>query len=148
MKPFDPARGGSVIVLAAALTLAFFASGAARAAERFPFEQELVLDVKPMAPIKRVPVISIASNGEARIDLWCRTVTGRVEFADPAIRITPDPLTNAFPRYMSQGQCTPERMQADEDTLAVLAQVDSWRAQGNVVILNGPTALRFRLSTH
>lgn len=148
MKLYALARDRRPFVYAAVVALAFAVPGRGPAAESFPFEQELVLDVKPMAPIKRVPVLSVASNGEARIDLWCRTVSGRVEFAERAIRIEPAPLSEALPRYMSQGQCTPERMQADEEMLTLLAQVESWRSQGNAVILSGPTTLRFRVSTH
>jgi hypothetical protein len=49
---------------------------------------------------------------------------------------------------MSDGQCTPERMQADADTLAALAQVTAWRRQGRLIVLLGPTPLKFRPSDH
>ena len=123
-------------------------AGRAGAIEPFPFDQELILDVRPMAPVKRVPVLSVGTNGRARIDLWCRTANAQVELADRAIRIEPLPLSEALPRYMSEGQCTPERMQADEEILAMLAQVDTWRAQGSAVVLSGPATLRFRVSNH
>jgi heat shock protein HslJ len=123
-------------------------AGRARAIEPFPFDQELILDVRPMAPVKRVPVLSVGTNGRARIDLWCRTANAQVELADRTIRIEPLPLSEALPRYMSEGQCTPERMQADEEVLGMLAQVETWRAQGSAVVLSGPTTLRFRVSSH
>jgi hypothetical protein len=135
----------AICVLAAGL---FAAVGAGRAAERFPFDQELLLDVRPMPPIKRVPVLMVASNGAATIDLWCQTVKGRVEFSDTAIRIEPGPLPDGLPRYMSDGQCTPERMQADQEVLTELAQVTDWRAHGDAVVLRGPTTLKFRVSSH
>jgi hypothetical protein len=135
----------AICVLAAGL---FAAVGAGRAAEPFPFDHELLLDVRPMPPVKRVPVLMVAPNGAATIDLWCQTVRGRVELSDMAIRIEPGPLPDGLPRYMSDGQCTPERMQADADTLAALAQVTGWRARGDVVVLSGPKTFRFRLSTN
>jgi hypothetical protein len=119
-----------------------------RAADRFPFDQELILDVRPMPPIKRVPVLSISTSGRARIDLWCQTVSGQVELADRSIRIAPAPLPDTLPRYMIEGQCTPERMQADQDVLAELAQVTDWRRQGHMIVLVGPTTLKFRPSDH
>jgi hypothetical protein len=135
----------AIYILAAGL---FAAGGAGRAAEPFPFDQELLLDVRPMPPVKRVPVLVVAPNGAATIDLWCKTVKGRVELSDTAIRIEPGPLPDDLPQYMSTGQCTSERMQADEDTLAALAQVTEWRRQGGAVVLVGPTTLKFRPSDH
>jgi heat shock protein HslJ len=140
-----PIAGCCVAVLALVISSIF---GSARTAEPFPFDQELVLDVRPMAPVKRVPILTVTTTGEATIDLWCKTVHGRVEFADRAIRIEPGPLPDALPQYMTVGQCTPERMQADQDTLALLAQVTSWRKQGTAVVLGGPIALRFLVSSH
>ncbi len=132
-------------VLAAGLLTAWLPS---RAAEPFPFDRELLLDVRPMPPVKRVPVLMVEPNGAATIDLWCQTVKGRVELSDTAIRVEPGPLPDGLPRYMSDGQCTPERMQADLQVLTELAQVTDWRAHGDAVVLRGPTTLRFRLSTH
>jgi hypothetical protein len=119
-----------------------------RAADRFPFDQELILDVRPMPPIKRVPVLSISSGGQARIDLWCQTVSGQVQFADRAIRIEPAPLPDTMPRYMVDGQCTPERMLADQEMLAELMQVTDWHRQGRMIVLVGPTTLKFLPSDH
>jgi heat shock protein HslJ len=132
-------------VLAAGLLAAWVPS---RAAEPFPFDQELLLDVQPMRPIKRVPVLMVAPNGAATIDLWCKTVKGRVELSNDEIRIEPGPLPDGLPQYMSAGQCTPERMQADEATLAALAQVTAWRRQRRAVVLVGPTTMRFTPSDH
>lgn len=119
-----------------------------RAAEPFPFDQELLLDVRPMRPVKRVPVLMVGANGAATIDLWCKTVQGRVDVSDTAIRVEPVPLPDALPQYMSDGQCTPERMQADQATLSEMAQVTGWHRRGDTVVLSGPTTLRFRLSSH
>ena len=39
--------------------------------QAFPFARELMLDVAPMRGSKRVPIIEIADNGAAVIQLWC-----------------------------------------------------------------------------
>ncbi len=119
-----------------------------RATEPFPFDRELILDARPMPPVKRVPILSVAPNGAATIDLWCQTVRGRVELSDTAIRIEPAPLPDVLPRYMSDGQCTPERMQADADTLAALTQMTGWRRKGQAIMLMGPITMRFTPSDH
>jgi len=75
-------------------------------------------------------------------------VKGRVQLSDTAIRIEPGPLRDSLPRYMSDGQCTSERMQADLEVLTELAQVTDWRSHGDAVVLRRPTTLRFPLSTH
>ena len=123
-------------------------AGQARAAQQFPFDQMLQLDVAPMRPVKRVPILTVSSNGEATIGLWCKTVRGRVELTDSAIRIEPAPLPEALPQYMIDGQCSDARMQADLDTLTALIQVTGWRARGDALVLSGPTTLRFRASTN
>jgi hypothetical protein len=58
-------------------------------------------------------------------------------------------LPEALPQFMSPGQCTPQRMAADESLLATLAAVTAWQRQGEALVLNGPAAaLKFYLSTH
>lgn len=128
--------------------LAFAIAASAAAAGRFPFEQELLLDTAPMRPLKRVLVLNVGADGTATIFLWCQTVRGRVQLSDSAIRIEPEPLPEGLPRYMSDGQCTGERRQADRATLAALTQVTGWRRQGRAVVLLGPTTLKFRPSDH
>lgn len=143
-----PAAGRIFIILAviSAALAAGIANG--RAVGSFPYDRDLLLDAEPMRPAKRVPILNVASDGGAIIDLWCKTVSGRVELSDSAIRIEPGPLPEALPSYMSAGQCTPERMQADQDVLAALMQVTNWERRGNTVLLNGAASLRFRLSDH
>lgn len=123
-------------------------AGAGRAAQPFPFDQVLLLDVAPMPPLKRVPILTVAPNGEATIGLWCKTVRGRVVLTDNAIRIESGPLPDDLPQYMIDGQCTDERMKADAGTLAALTQVTGWRAQGGAIVLSGPVTLWFRASTN
>jgi hypothetical protein len=132
-------------VLAAGL---FAAGGAGRAAEPFPFDRELLLDVAPMLPAKRVPILMVEQSGAATIDLWCKTVHGRVQFTGNAIHIETGPLPETMPQYMTPGQCRPERLQADADMLAQLSQVSEWRQQGGAILLVGPQTLKFRPSDH
>jgi heat shock protein HslJ len=117
-------------------------------ADAFPFDQELLLDAKPMRPGKRIPTLNVEPNGNARIDLWCKTVAGHVELSDAGIKIESEPLLEALPDMMGNGQCSPERMQADQDLLAALTQVTGWQTQGGAIVLNGPTTLKFRPSDH
>jgi heat shock protein HslJ len=118
------------------------------AADHFPFDQDLLLNAAPMGRVKRVPILNVAVDGRATIDLWCRTVHGRVQLSDRAMQIEPGPLPVGLPQYMVDGQCTPERMQADNDTLAALAQVTGWYRRGDTVTLTGSQTLRFRVSDH
>ena len=107
---------------------------------QFPFESEMLLDVRPLPGSKRVPILEILSNGRATIDLWCMSGEGRVEVAGEGIRL-------ALGRMQEQS-CTPERRARDEELAVALSQVTSWRRQDDVIILVGPTELRYRLSTH
>ncbi|MBI2713410.1 MAG: META domain-containing protein [Rhizobiales bacterium] len=132
-------------VIAAGLLLA---CGPASSADPFPFDRELLLDAAPMRPAKRLPSLTVAPNGEATIDLWCKTVSARVEFTDEAIKIEPGPLPEALPEMMGAGQCSPQRMRADEDMLATLAQMTAWRQQGGALVLVGPKTLKFRAATN
>ena len=139
-----------VAALAVLLSVHLLASpGAGKAADiRFPFDRELQLDAAPMRPVKRMPSLTIAANGAAVIDLWCRSVSGRAELDEKSIAIVPGELPDALPRMMSEGQCTPARMRADEDMLAALSQVTAWRREGSAIVLAGARPLRFRPATN
>jgi len=131
-----------------AAVLSLLACGAAAPADPFPFDQELVLDVEPMRPVKRVPILVVLPGGSATIDLWCSTVPARVEISDAAIKIESGPLPEGLPELKSAGQCTSERMQADEELLGAFIQVTSWRREGGGIVLEGPKTLKFRPSDH
>ena len=137
--------GRQIFACAALAALSF---GLATAADRFPFDQELLLDAAPMRPAKRMPILTVEPNGNAKIDLWCRTVPARVEISDATIKIEAGPLPEDLPAMQSAGQCTPERMQADEEMLAALVQVTGWRREGEGVVLEGSRELKFRTSDH
>jgi hypothetical protein len=135
----------------AAFALAVLTSSIAsfsQAAEVFPYDQQLMLDVAPMGKVRRVPSVTIDSDGTAQVNLWCRTVAARVALNGADIQIAPAPLPETLPQYMSDGQCSPERMVADLDLLNALAQVTAWQTANGVVTLVGPSTLRFRPSDH
>lgn len=122
--------------------------GAGAAAEPFPFGQELLLDAAPMRPGKRMPILTVEANGDARIDLWCRTVPARVEITDMAMKIEAAPLPEELPAMQGTGQCTPERIKADEEMLASIVQVTEWRREGDTILLTGQATMKFRAATN
>lgn len=140
----------ATIVVCVLIAVATVTSGltAARAADEFPFDRNLLLDVAPMRPLKRVPFLTVAADGSAKVELWCRTVPARVQIADSAIRIETAPLPEALPQYMSAGQCSDQRVQADNEMLEALAQVTEWRRRGDGVVLVGATQMVFRAASN
>jgi heat shock protein HslJ len=101
-----------------------------------------------MRPGKRMPALTVEPNGNAKIDLWCRTVSARMEISDAAMTIEAGPLPESPPEMMSAGQCTPERMQADEELLSTLVGITAWHPDGADIVLDGPKTLKFRISDH
>lgn len=124
------------VMFAAALVLGHVVS----AAEPFPFNEELLLDAKPMKGSKRLPMLEIRADGAVLIDLWCNSVEGQLVVADDTITV----LTGA----KTARSCTPERERGDQDVLAALEQVTNWRRDGDALILIGPQKLRFRRMTN
>jgi heat shock protein HslJ len=110
------------------------------AAAEFPFERELLLEAKPLPGSKRVPMLEILREGRALIDLWCKSGDGRVEVSGGTIKITIE--------AMKVESCTPERMARDEPLAAALAAITQWRMEDDVLVLIGPTELRYTLSSH
>lgn len=133
---------------AVAAVLLISACGAGIPADEFPFDQELLLDAAPMRPGKRMPILTVEPNGNAKIDLWCKTVSARIGISDTAMKIEAGPLPEGLPEMLSAGQCAPERMQADEDLLAAFGQITRWRRAGEGIVLEGPKPLEFRVSDH
>jgi hypothetical protein len=132
----------------AAIGLSLLACGAAAPAEQFPFDQEFLLDAAPMRPGKRMPILLVEPNGNSKIDLWCKAVSARVTISDMSMKIEPESLPEELPEMLSAGQCTPERVQADQELLATLTQVTGWQRQNGNIVLLGPTELKFRASDH
>ena len=132
----------------AAVALSLLACSAAAPADQFPFDQEFLLDAPPMRPGKRMPILLIERTGNAKIDLWCKSVPARVDISDMTMKIEPGPLPEGLPEMLSAGQCTPERMQADQELLTILTQVTRWQRQDEGIVLLGPSTLKFRPSDH
>jgi heat shock protein HslJ len=135
MRQLSNRRMGSFLAGALAMVLA-----TAAAAADFPFEHELLLDAKPLPGSKRVPMLEILREGRATIDLWCKSGDGRVEVSGDTIKITIE--------AMKLESCTPERMERDDALAAALAAVTQWRMEDDVLVLIGPTELRYALSSH
>jgi hypothetical protein len=137
--------------LAATLMLGLAATAMAQPVLRdFPFERELLLQAEPMRPGKRMPSLTIETNGRAVIDLWCRSIPGRVQLGEGTVAITaavtPEDLAQQpLPAMQSAGQCTEPRIAADAAVLAALLAATGWDQRGDIVTFSGgPTALRFR----
>jgi heat shock protein HslJ len=117
------------------------AGGPVLAADRgFPDDGVLLLEAKPMKGSKRVPILQIESRNAASFDLWCNKVAAQLIVVDDTITI----LLGA----RTEKQCEAERMQADEDLMAALQQVSSWRRDGDLLVLQGERSLRFHLSSN
>jgi len=131
-----------------------FAIGTA-SAQDFPRDRELLLDAAPMRPSKRIPGVTVAADGRATFDLWCRSIGGRIEAApDGSLTVTPETpaaglAQTPLPDMQGPGQCSDRRQQADEALLAALIQSSRWQAAGAAVTLSGgPQPLRFRPATN
>ena len=123
-----------------AMILSVAATDEAFAQSEFPFGKELLLDASPMKGSKRIPVIDVAENGSAAIDLWCNSVQAQLVVVNDTITVLTGQQTDR--------SCPPERAKGDQDMLDALQQVTSWRRQGDSVVLIGPRTLRFRLPTN
>jgi heat shock protein HslJ len=135
MRLWNGAACGTMLAGAVAIL-----SSAAAFATEFPFEREMLLVAKPLRGSKRVPILEILRDGRAIVDLWCKSGDGRAEVADNTIKFTLG--------AMREDGCTPERLQRDEAMAAALEQVTHWRTERDVLVLIGPTELRYQLSSH
>src|SRR3954451_2969231 len=138
MKEISPYRFLNGFVAAIVMLLAVAPLHAVAA--EFPFDHEMLLDVKPLPGSKRVPMLEIAANGRAQVDLWCKSGAAQVEVTGTMIRFMFGPLR--------EDTCTPERAERDQAMIAALSEVTQWHIENDVVILGGRIELRFRLSTH
>ena len=61
------------------------------AAEKgFPYEQELLLDARPMKGSKRIPMVEVMRRGDTKIDLWCGSVRAQFIIVDDTVTIITD----------------------------------------------------------
>jgi heat shock protein HslJ len=126
--------------LALAAVICLFSNRPLAAAQDFPYDEELLLDTKPMRGSKRVPMLDIRTGGAVLIDLWCNSVQAQLVIAADTITVLTGPKTDR--------PCTPERLRADEEVLSALEQVTTWRREGDAVVLVGPQSLRFHRATN
>jgi hypothetical protein len=123
--------------------LAVFASVSsiqARAEESFPFGMEMTLDALPKPGSKRIPDLDIGDHGEVVLELWCKGGKGQFSVAGNTVIFVPGPIEDRA--------CPPARAQADDDLIAALSEVTTWRRQGDLVAFIGSKTLRFRLNTN
>jgi hypothetical protein len=128
MVPFRQMLGAAVAVLAMAV--------AARAEEGFPFGTEMTLEAVPQPGSKRIPNIEIGDHGEVVLELWCKAARGQFSVAGNTVIFVPGQIQDR--------SCPPAKAQADDDLVAALAAVETWKRQGDVLTLVGPRPLRFR----
>jgi hypothetical protein len=106
----------------------------------FPFGMELTLDAAPMRGSKRVPTIEIGDNGEAQLDLWCKSATGQLSVAGDSV---------VFVRgQVKDNGCPADRAAADDNLIAALSDATGWKRQGDWLTFTGPKPLRFQLLTN
>ena len=122
------------MVCAAAALLAM--SVVARAEEGFPFGTEMTLEAVPQPGSKRIPNLEIGDNGEVVLELWCKGGKGQFSVAGNTVIFVPGQIQDR--------SCPSARAQADDDLVAALAAVETWKRQGDVLTLVGPKTLRFR----
>lgn len=130
------ARGCRLLLVAAAIALAPIPASA----QSFPYDQEMLLDVKPLPGSRRVPMLEVHADGKATLDMWCHSAA--IEFA-----VTGGDLKLSFVSANPQN-CTPERIALDQAMAKALLDVTGWRRHNDIIELVGSTTFRFRLSTH
>ena len=111
-------------------------STVARAEDGFPFGTEMTLEALPQPGSKRIPNIEIGDHGEVVLELWCKAARGQFSVAGNTVIFVPGQIQDR--------SCPPAKAQADDDLVAALAAVETWKRQGDVLTLVGPRPLRFR----
>ena len=122
------------MVCAAAALLVM--SAVARAEEGFPFGTEMTLEAVPQPGSKRIPNLEIGDNGEVVLELWCKGGKGQFSVAGNTVIFVPGQIQDR--------SCPPAKAQADDELVAALAAVETWKRQGDFLTLIGPKTLRFR----
>jgi heat shock protein HslJ len=138
--PDTDRKAGWLIAALVALGFIVVSTAGFAGESSFPFDQELLLDAKPMKGSQRVPILDIGQRGETTIDLWCNSVQGQIVVVESTISI----MTGA----KTERQCDAARMRGDDDLLAALLQATSWRREGDTIVLLGARTLRFRAATN
>jgi heat shock protein HslJ len=132
-------RAGAFVSVAIALA-GVLGTSTARAQEEFPFGFEMTLETRPQPGTKRMPTLEIGDNGEATLDLWCKSGKGQFSVAGNTVIFVPGQLQDR--------DCPPARAQADDELVTALSEAATWKRQGDLISFIGTTSLRFRLLTN
>lgn len=124
---------------AAALLLMGISTGPA-AAQSFPYDQEMLLETRPLPGSRRVPMMEVHPDGKATVDLWCHSAVAEIAVSGSQVKFN---FVSAKPE-----NCTPERIELDQKMAKDLLEVTSWRRVNDIVEFIGSTTFRFRISTH
>lgn len=127
---------GQMVRAGAAILLTVFCVERACAEEGFPFGTEMTLEAVPQPGSKRIPNIEIGDNGEVVLELWCKGGKGQFSVAGNTVIFVPAQIQDR--------SCPPAKALADDDLVAALSSVETWKRQGDVLTLIGPKPLRFR----
>ena len=109
-------------------------------AQTFPFDQEMLLETRPLPGSRRVPMMEVHPNGKASVDMWCHSAVAEIAITGNEIKFT---FVSAKPE-----NCTPERIELDQKMAKELLEITQWRRKNDIVEFVGPTTFRFRISTH
>ena len=112
----------------------------ARADDGFPFEMQMQLDVNRMPGSKRIPNLDIGEAGEVVFELWCKGGKGQFSVAGNTVIFIAGAMENR--------SCPPDRAQADDELIAALTDVSTWKRQDDLVLFIGAKTLRFRINTN
>jgi hypothetical protein len=112
----------------------------AQADDGFPFGTEMTLDVGRQPGSKRIPNIEIGDAGEVVLELWCKGGKGQFSVAGNTVIFVAGAMENR--------NCAPDRAHADDDLIAALMDVATWKRQGDFVSFVGAKTLRFRINTN
>ena len=115
-------------------------TSAACAQEEFPFGFEMTLETRPQPGTKRMPTLEIGDNGEATLDLWCKSGKGQFSVAGNTVIFMPGP--------MEDRGCTPDRAAIDDEVIATLGEAGTWKRQGDMVSFLGTKSVHFRINTN
>jgi hypothetical protein len=109
-------------------------------AQNCPFDQEMLLEARPLPGSRRVPMMEVHPDGRASVDLWCHSAVAQVALNGNEVKFD---FVSANPE-----NCTPERVELDQKMAKDLSEVTHWRRKNDIVEFVGPTSFRFRISTH
>lgn len=112
----------------------------AQADDGFPFGTLMQLDVGRQPGSKRIPNLEIGDAGEVELELWCKGGKGQFSVAGNTVIFVAGQMENR--------NCPPDRAQADDDLVAALTDVATWKRQGDSVSFIGSKTLRFRINTN